>query len=499
MRELIFLTIIFISLTVVRGENFCTGERAGGLLATTLCKNPVTGESWGNGGKCEVKAAKTTVCCINPNEVDECPAPDYNDDNGGYGDEEDYESYDISEYGERVSNIQKQAEERLCPVVKGVPWVACTYNQDEFSAEIEDQCTSLEELNEFAACQQGCDEIFPTEIPAVEEEYDYDIAFLGGRTDSIGGQEEKRCGTRSFTETVLPENEAIMGEFPWACSLFTQGVGGKKEKYLGGCTIIPNERDNDIQKPTYRVITAASKVKLAENDPLKVRVRFTDNRQGSLESDHTVSQFVQHPKFNSKRGRLDNNIATLALDKPIDLVKEEGVNAACLPACNDMFVHTFKNHTGVRCWTAGFGQQSEDAPEEFVLRKVDIPIYPDRRKCGKILTEAINEKKKAAGKRPSRRETVILPGEICAGAEEGKDACKGDGGSPLVCQAVSGRWHVVGMVSWGIGCGEAERPAVYTNVHEYLDFIYSLIGPCSDGNWYKKDAGRNPSVSCPGE
>jgi secreted trypsin-like serine protease len=88
---------------------------------------------------------------------------------------------------------------------------------------------------------------------------------------------------------------------------------------------------------------------------------------------------------------------------------------------------------------------------------------------------------------------------ICAGAEEGKDACKGDGGSPLVCQAVSGRWHVVGMVSWGIGCGEAERPAVYTNVHEYLDFIYSLIGPCSDGNWYKKDAGRNPNVSCPGE
>ena len=57
-----------------------------------------------------------------------------------------------------------------------------------------------------------------------------------------------------------------MGEFPWACSLFTQGVGGKKEKYLGGCTIIPNERDNDIQKPTYRVITAASKVKLAENE-----------------------------------------------------------------------------------------------------------------------------------------------------------------------------------------------------------------------------------------
>ena len=27
--------------------------------------------------------------------------------------------------------------------------------------------------------------------------------------------------------------------------------------------------------------------------------------------------------------------------------------------------------------------------------------------------------------------------------EPGKDTCSGDGGSPLVCQAVSGRWHVM--------------------------------------------------------
>ena len=77
---------------------------------------------------------------------------------------------------------------------------------------------------------------------------------------------QKLCGTRNFELTVLPENEAIMGEFPWACSLFTQAIRGKKEKYLGGCTIIPNERDNDIRKPTYRVITAATKLSLAQNE-----------------------------------------------------------------------------------------------------------------------------------------------------------------------------------------------------------------------------------------
>ena len=79
--------------------------------------------------------------------------------------------------------------------------------------------------------------------------------------------------------------------------------------------------------------------------PLKVRVRFTNRNDGSLEEDHTVASVVSHPDF--KAGRLLHNIATMVLDEPIDLVKEEGVNAACMPACNEMFVHTFKNHTGL--------------------------------------------------------------------------------------------------------------------------------------------------------
>jgi len=494
--------VFFLSLAVVRTDNFCSGERAGGLIANLFCLNPSTGEPWGDDNKCENKAAKTQVCCINPDQVSECPIAKA----VSYDNNEDYE-YD---YGSRVTFVQKQQEERLCPVVDGTLWESCTYNVDEFTDDIERQCTTLEELNEFAACQQGCDEIHPDEIPTTIPEEptdnfvddDYDYAFLGARTDAIGVTQEKRCGTREFEEVVLPENQAIMGEFPWACSVFTD-EGARDGKYLGGCTIIPNERDNDITKPTYRVITAAHKLDgVGANAKLKVRVRFTDNRNAAFEDDHLVTQFISHPEYISDRNdrrfnkaqRFANNIVTMVLEKPINLVEEKGVNAACLPGCNDMFDHTFKNHTGVRCWSAGFGAQDKGGQNEFVLRKVDIPIFPDRQKCERIMEKARREASK--GRIPTTR---LHPGEICAGGEKDKDTCSGDGGSPLVCQAVSGRWHVVGLVSWGIGCGVEGRPAVYTNVFHYLDFIYSLIGPCSDGNWYNKDASRNPIITCPGE
>lgn len=51
--------------------------------------------------------------------------------------------------------------------------------------------------------------------------------------------------------------------------------------------------------------------------------------------------------------------------------------------------------------------------------------------------------------------------------------CKGDGGSPLVCEAFEnpGSYYQAGIVSWSIGCGEESIPGAYTDVAYYRDWI----------------------------
>lgn len=63
---------------------------------------------------------------------------------------------------------------------------------------------------------------------------------------------------------------------------------------------------------------------------------------------------------------------------------------------------------------------------------------------------------------------------MCAGAP-GKDSCQGDSGGPLIL--TYGDPVLVGIVSWGVGCGGPGQPGVYVRIDRdhYLNWIRRAI------------------------
>ena len=61
---------------------------------------------------------------------------------------------------------------------------------------------------------------------------------------------------------------------------------------------------------------------------------------------------------------------------------------------------------------------------------------------------------------------------ICAAVDGGgKGTCRGDHGGPLVVNGV-----LVGIASRGIGCGDPDYPAVFSNVAVLRSFVTNQTG-----------------------
>uniref|UniRef100_A0A8C7X2A3 trypsin n=1 Tax=Oryzias sinensis TaxID=183150 RepID=A0A8C7X2A3_9TELE len=69
----------------------------------------------------------------------------------------------------------------------------------------------------------------------------------------------------------------------------------------------------------------------------------------------------------------------------------------------------------------------------------------------------------------------IMPSMFCAGKDQGGlDACQGDSGGPLSCFTGT-RHKLAGVVSWGVGCGRARKPGVYSKLQQHILWMSDII------------------------
>ena len=59
----------------------------------------------------------------------------------------------------------------------------------------------------------------------------------------------------------------------------------------------------------------------------------------------------------------------------------------------------------------------------------------------------------------------------------GSDSCGGDSGGPMVLRKPGGAWYQMGVVSFGSKKCGLGKPAVYTRVTAYLDWIKDNMKP----------------------
>lgn len=110
----------------------------------------------------------------------------------------------------------------------------------------------------------------------------------------------------------------------------------------------------------------------------------------------------------------------------------------------------------------GWGKNSyKRGSYQPILKKMDLPVVP-RGDCLIALQKA------RLGSLFELHNSFI-----CAGGEDNKDTCKGDGGGPLICPITGqpGRYQQVGIVSWGLTCGVHNTPGVYVNIAIFIDWI----------------------------
>jgi len=241
------------------------------------------------------------------------------------------------------------------------------------------------------------------------------------------------CGQAVRTTRIVGGEETEVNEFPWQVAMFFElffACGGSliSDRWVlsaAHCIVDP-----DVTK--YLLV-------LGDHD-LTINTETAELAMG-------VEKIIVHKKYENNK-QFNNDFALLKLDGVIDWSMYPNIRPVCLPSDSGLF-------GGATATVSGWGATAT-ANVSPQLQKVDVKVLLNKQ-C-----------KNDYGYAPAD----ISKKMICAAVPEGgKDACQGDSGGPLVTADESNNYLLIGVVSWGEGCADANYPGVYARVTTALRWI----------------------------
>uniref|UniRef100_A0A8C2CQT6 Transmembrane serine protease 13 n=1 Tax=Cyprinus carpio TaxID=7962 RepID=A0A8C2CQT6_CYPCA len=258
---------------------------------------------------------------------------------------------------------------------------------------------------------------------------------------SSGCQDEKAvslectdCGKPQSASRIIGGSASQLGQWPWQVSLHYS-----RSHVCGGSLVSPDF-----------VVSAAHCFQGSMKNSVYWRVYAGTISQNSLQTPYLLKKIIVNENYNNNNN--DYDVALLKLSSPVTF------SSTVQPVCFPTFDQTFTD--GSDCWTSGFGTTQQGADHASTsLMEVKVNII-NTLQCNSSLVY----------------HGAITKNMMCAGdMNGGRDSCQGDSGGPLMCKGGNNRWYLAGITSWGAGCGQRQRPGVYSRVTSLLPWIYSKM------------------------
>lgn len=247
--------------------------------------------------------------------------------------------------------------------------------------------------------------------------------------------------THSASAPLAPKiyfgREVDIAEFPWQVAMLDIQRDGPQRLRCGGILISPEHiltaaHCIDEIEDKRTAVSGIPEIRMSDAATLRIRAGATLYNFGGTV--HEVAEIIVHPQWKTTIYPLDYDAAILRLKTPVTSVPPIRLYRHAVNASNG------------KAWVSGWGQ-TENSPLSNWLLAADMPI---------VRHENCDDRDSYTG--------LISPRMVCAGYPDGgKDSCSGDSGGPLVIGR-NNRAALIGIVSWGDGCGDREKYGVYARI-----------------------------------